>query len=522
MLLLSHLVDPIDIFELPMQDQLLDDEVETKHLPGMHDQKKHGRPGAKITTVGEGISPEEYGVPEEYAEALEPNTIPLGTRVEGSRTIPFGDHNSTTVNASGLATGRSRKTRAEAERIIGKLESIYPDTKYFVHYAMDRWQIVQLGDGPVKTVVSKPKGEKKKPKPVVVPDPLPIIPNPIISPELRRTDKTRQYLSEVLGLPERASGYPQFPAAALMLAQGETIVQRAIEDTKIDVPKYLVERAKKDFGFELSLKQPEPFSPESKPSEFYWLTIDEAMKVAANEDKHFRDIRRDERDPEGRPAWFNIDLFESPMGQDIRKNVVDSILDAAMPSRYRYNKDISRSETAVDWTSIDAIKRRVGDTGKISMSDAAEWLESNLLTGESSPPLYTTKQKRAFARRNDGLYLNIGKNRQYNVGEIMVHERGHWVEYGNRDVYQAAQDFLKARRSSTTPVKLGRGYSRWEEAYKDKFIDPYVGKIYSDSTEVISMGMQKIYADRRNFFRSDPDHFMLTLAAIYGEHRPKL
>ena len=75
------------------------------------------------------------------------------------------------------------------------------------------------------------------------------------------------------------------------------------------------------------------------------------------------------------------------------------------------------------------------------------------------------------------------------------HESGHVFEHTNPIFVAAAKDFIKSRATGS-PQKLsrltGKNYGNHEIAYPDNFSTPYVGKIYPDATEVISMGLQTL------------------------------
>jgi hypothetical protein len=55
-----------------------------------------------------------------------------------------------------------------------------------------------------------------------------------------------------------------------------------------------------------------------------------------------------------------------------------------------------------------------------------------------------------------------------------------------------------------------------EIAYPDKFVSPYVGKVYPDATEVISMGLERVASPQRlvDFASTDPDHFAYTVGIL--------
>lgn len=105
--------------------------------------------------------------------------------------------------------------------------------------------------------------------------------------------------------------------------------------------------------------------------------------------------------------------------------------------------------------------------------------------------------------------------------ETLIHETGHNIEFKSPGFHKAAQEFLERRTAGETAQKLrdltGGNYDDWEVTKPDKFINPYVGKIYPDKyTEVISMGLQWLYADPAMLAEKDPELFDLIINGIRG------
>jgi hypothetical protein len=96
---------------------------------------------------------------------------------------------------------------------------------------------------------------------------------------------------------------------------------------------------------------------------------------------------------------------------------------------------------------------------------------------------------------------------------VVVHEMGHWLEDWDAAVRRKATDFLNARTAGEQAELLvqitgNNAYRPNEVSKRDKFLDAYAGKIYSDgSTEIVSMGVQWMYVDPEWFARKDPAYF---------------
>ena len=105
---------------------------------------------------------------------------------------------------------------------------------------------------------------------------------------------------------------------------------------------------------------------------------------------------------------------------------------------------------------------------------------------------------------------------------IQYHEMAHFTEYHNPQLAVDAKTFVYQRRTGDL-VKLNEitksSYRDDEVAYPDKFIDPYVGKVYPTfSTEVLSMGLQN-FADPEllaDFYHKDKEHFNFIMRYIRG------
>lgn len=131
---------------------------------------------------------------------------------------------------------------------------------------------------------------------------------------------------------------------------------------------------------------------------------------------------------------------------------------------------------------------------------------------------------------------NLRSNRAYtNIDNIirlgpdsptstLLHETGHNFEFTNPKIKKAMNDFLERRTAGETAESLKKltgvkGYKPNEIAKKDKFIDPYMGKIYSDkSTEVLSMGIAYLYSNPAMLIEKDAELFDLIVNVLRGKY----
>jgi len=155
---------------------------------------------------------------------------------------------------------------------------------------------------------------------------------------------------------------------------------------------------------------------------------------------------------------------------------------------------------------------------------------------------WTEKEVREFSRYiSEGVWPQGGTVEQYTLkpgiracyeqhviyvsrsskSSTVAHELGHWLEENNQQVREAALEFLKARTKGERAVKLANlsnSYRTSELAKKDKFLDPYMGKIYENdkATEIISSGIQYIYEKPLDLATKDPEYFNFMVETLWG------
>ncbi len=120
--------------------------------------------------------------------------------------------------------------------------------------------------------------------------------------------------------------------------------------------------------------------------------------------------------------------------------------------------------------------------------------------------------------------------RSYCQGDVVVlhanagrttlwHEVGHAIEHSSPEISQAMRAYLVERSgtSELTPLSRFGGYRDDEYTYPGDWAHPYIGKWYEyNATEILSMGVEKYLHSPVDFYRSDPEHFMMTVAALSG------
>ena len=120
----------------------------------------------------------------------------------------------------------------------------------------------------------------------------------------------------------------------------------------------------------------------------------------------------------------------------------------------------------------------------------------------------------------DASYIMLGYDSKPST---VAHEIGHAIEGTNPEVKQKARAFLDKRTQGEQPQRLSKllndpRYHETEVAKPDKFIDPYIGKVYfTGETEIISMGLEFMFDNPRKFAQEDPEYFMFMYDTLRGK-----
>ncbi|TAL08409.1 MAG: hypothetical protein EPO02_13070 [Nitrospirae bacterium] len=103
----------------------------------------------------------------------------------------------------------------------------------------------------------------------------------------------------------------------------------------------------------------------------------------------------------------------------------------------------------------------------------------------------------------------------------IIHELGHWLEDHVPAIKAKAAEFLARRTQGEVAQSLRsltghRGYASAEVAKPDRFLEPYIGKVYRDGyTEVVSMGLELMWSDPERLM-TDSDYFDFLWELIRG------
>jgi len=101
--------------------------------------------------------------------------------------------------------------------------------------------------------------------------------------------------------------------------------------------------------------------------------------------------------------------------------------------------------------------------------------------------------------------------------DTVVHELGHWLDNHSPEVQRKVTAFYNRRTQGYALEPLGAGFDASEMTRRDKFLDPYMGKIYSDgATEIVSMGAEYFYNQTARMAMEDPDMFDFIFNLLRG------
>lgn len=193
---------------------------------------------------------------------------------------------------------------------------------------------------------------------------------------------------------------------------------------------------------------------------------------------------------------------------DKLQNTLSSrISDAEAEAWYKANVKIKSRSLLKDWKELpNEIKQFYrmtgGRLGKVQISSAGR------------------------SRASSNALLTIGRSKTDITAHsgnptVLWHELAHNLEFDAK-ARSLAHDFIKRRRESDQLYTLrsltgNKGYRKNEVAYKDHFIDPYVGKYYDDgATEVFSIGVQYLCSPEgcAELFHKDREMFALIVGYL--------
>lgn len=174
-----------------------------------------------------------------------------------------------------------------------------------------------------------------------------------------------------------------------------------------------------------------------------------------------------------------------------------------------------------------------------AIKNAENWLSATTVAVNGRRPEVTmesTDRKDAgglYSQEKKSIYIRNVKPM------VVVHEYGHALEHQFPEIGAASRAFVGHRTAGETPMlfsnvspdvewakddDMGRK-DDFEKAFgplsPDNLAPLYVGKIYDNATEVLSMGLELMYENPLHFLKEDPEYFYFVVGIMTGKIKGK-
>lgn len=205
-------------------------------------------------------------------------------------------------------------------------------------------------------------------------------------------------------------------------------------------------------------------------------------------------------------------------------------------------KDRISYKNSIDISTI--LKESFGDTGNQVETplytgskksfEADKYKEiTTVLNGVLGKNISTKRPPKISGMRGRA-YFSEGHNEiklsKYDGTGVVIHEYVHYLEANNPKMMENSKAFLEYRTKgdsiqSLRSVTGNKGYKGNEKTKKDNFFSPYCGKLYNcldsyitaDATELMSMGVQRLFENPKEFAKEDREYFDFVIANLRGE-----
>lgn len=184
-------------------------------------------------------------------------------------------------------------------------------------------------------------------------------------------------------------------------------------------------------------------------------------------------------------------------------NVVERLFQA--PGRVRF--DITGGAFAKP-----VVRQRVEEAFRVfekligTRADLMEQVQINIMK-PMERAYAISRQSRVFVAANDQI-------------KVIIHELGHVLEFSDRQLKRDIAALFERRTKGEPLVSMKKlfpkaGYDAMELTRVDKWIHPYMGRVYADgATELVSMGLQLMYEDPILLMTKDPELFDILYVAL--------
>jgi len=215
---------------------------------------------------------------------------------------------------------------------------------------------------------------------------------------------------------------------------------------------------------------------------------------------------------------------EYEIGREMDKHTED------VRNSIRKHLDLPAGTAEISWDHVLEPQLIPGSLSAIE--SARNWIQRKIAGGVQPLPLYWKQIPTAEVQRAYASAMSHSINLSDHGGpSTVVHEWGHHIEFQVKGAYRPIKEFLDHRVGSEVPVLLnsvipGNKYDSTETGRADKFLPLfgesgyYVGKRHGNGdTEVMAMGLQKLYDNPLDFAAKDPEYLKLVLGILDGSLR---
>ncbi|MCM8534216.1 MAG: minor capsid protein [Lentisphaeraceae bacterium] len=238
-------------------------------------------------------------------------------------------------------------------------------------------------------------------------------------------------------------------------------------------------------------------------------------------DKSFQPLTLAEMKDIDSDAFIKPKRGKKPTFKD-RKKSIDSLIlqgdESALKEAIKMPEDFRSS----------IVIKNVTPKARDSVDKATDFL--NELLPPDTGDLISRGVRRARMSQGRGHYTPHNKE-LVTSGRVTttIHEMSHAIEFQSPKIAKASNDFLKSRAGDERPKKLRHltnfNYAHNEIAYEDSFAknggSHYMGKIYKGpATEIITMGMERLYKEPLKFAKDDPEYFDFMIKTL--QHQEEL
>lgn len=203
---------------------------------------------------------------------------------------------------------------------------------------------------------------------------------------------------------------------------------------------------------------------------------------------------------------------------EVRVIVERADRDARLFIRTRSHELLRNSSTGHQNGSAPIATRMRDATLKKRLEDAETWLREHTTLTIDRPTNANRLKKGARAYQLGG-EINIAPE---DGVRVIVHEMGHAIDRAHpslvaREIAWRDGRTVGERWQRLSLLTGNPRYKPHEVAKPDRFLEPYIGKDYgSRSTEILSMGLELMYAEPYRLATADPDMFDLILRLMKG------